>query len=645
MPRDTEIRRLERRAKLLLMEKDIPQAKLDVVRSLLNNSELLPEERYNAILTLIQGCPDKPRKQKSEIRVSSSSASGSNIRPISQLEVMPEIKLRGDTGTLFSLYKNYKPLKFFKKRYLIHAPNKFGITIRKRLIPAARLLHALKEVAGFQEQIAQRLPDVMIEILKDPDIEEPLIFNYLRVLHRWLISFPLITLGRESFKWMDQNSFETELRPYIYSFFSFQAVPIELREQVISTIESKLRVLPVYRKYEIIPGDPENIKKEKEKQNSVREREVNDYLMVLRSFMPPGVRVEDRVSTFLSAHYGVASFAHLLMILMEILVIWKEIDAAALQDYLEVAPPRVSKIDWEYSLDDLKKFAKDPESRRKRRLERVKQQLAPYEELYRFLNLRPESQNLLLRGFEIQWKSIDKRQKDFENIYEDDFFTFLDVCLNYFKNTFTPLLDGSLIYFIDEKKSPLEGRLFMPGLFTDDLNDLTQLIGEMHEFRSKNPSFTLSRNELKLIFQGRVRSLAHVERFIRDAGNCMYKFASAHHRLLVAHQRWVESAKPGAAPEKQEEGLTQKPAISFDADGAPFPFYSCRVRGFERESPLSRILHDKPIVQEMNGGVIGFMTAFCYQLALECINEELNNDLAERKNLLRELKELSGKTL
>jgi hypothetical protein len=644
MPRDTEIRRLERRTKLLLMEKNIPQAKLDVVRSLLNNSELLPEERYNAILTLIQGCPDKPRKPKSEIRIPASAAARSNIRPMMQLDPQSDSTPRSDSNTLFSLYKKYKSLKFFKKRYLIHSPNRFGITIRKRLIPAPRLLHALKEVAGYQEKVVLHLPDVMIEILKDPDIEEPLIFNYLRVLHRWLINFPLISLGRESFKWMDQNSFDAELRPYVFSFFSFQAIPVELREHIITAIESKLRTLPGFRKHEIITGDPENIKREKEKQNSQKEHEVNDYLMILRSFMPPGVRAEDRISSFLATRYGVSSYAHLLMILMEILVIWKEIDIKAIDEYLEVAPPRVSTIEWEYSIDDLKKFGKDPESRRRRHLERIKQQLLPYEELYRFLNLQPEGQNLLLRGFEIQWKNVDRRQKDFENIFEDDFYTFLDVCLNYFKNTFSPFLDGGLIYFVDDRKSALEGRLFMPGLFTDDLNYLTQLIGEMHEFRSKNPSFTLSRNELKLIFQGKMRSLAHIEKFIRGAGDCMYKLASTHHRLLVTHQRWIETAIDRPAPERQDGPLVEKPALSFDADGAPLPFYNCKIRGFERETLLSKLLHDKPVVQEVNGGLIGLITAFCYQLALECMNEELYSDLSERKNLLRELKELSGKT-
>jgi len=55
MPQKSDdIKKLERRAKAMLLDKDIPPAKQDVVRSLLNNSEIAPWERYGAIISLIQ---------------------------------------------------------------------------------------------------------------------------------------------------------------------------------------------------------------------------------------------------------------------------------------------------------------------------------------------------------------------------------------------------------------------------------------------------------------------------------------------------------------------------------------------------------------------------------------------------------------
>ena len=56
-----EQKRLERKAKLFLMDKDIPPAKLEVVRSLMNNDSLENEEKYNVIIDLIKNCPDKKR--------------------------------------------------------------------------------------------------------------------------------------------------------------------------------------------------------------------------------------------------------------------------------------------------------------------------------------------------------------------------------------------------------------------------------------------------------------------------------------------------------------------------------------------------------------------------------------------------------
>jgi hypothetical protein len=640
MHRETESRKIERKAKLLLMQKEIPPAKMNVVRALMNNPELLSEERYNAIITLIRGCPDKPQNPVQPPRNRTLSERRAVMQPI---QVQPESHIETKSYSLFVLYRKYRSLKLFKTRYIIHAPNRFGFAFRRRLVPSPRLMKALKEISAYQEKVALPLPEVMIEILKDPAIEDPTIFNHIRLLHRWLMRFPLVSFEQETLRWMDRNAFESELRGYLYSFFSFQRVQVDLCEQVISVIEGKLRLLPEFKKHEIFQNDPIPVKNEKERVNSLRERQVIEYLMLLRSFVPPGIRAENRISSHLSSQYGVTSFGHLLVILMEILVFWKEIEPKKLEEYLEIEPPRVSKSEWDYSMDELRRFGKDEESRRKRRLERVKQQLLPYEELYRYLSLQPEGQSILFRAFETQWKSVDRRQKDFDSIFEEDFFTFLDVCLNYFKNCFTPFLDGTMIYFLDEKRNPVEGKIFDAPCFAEDLAALSQLTGEMHEFRSKNPTFVLSRAELKLIFQGKMRSLAHMERFIRIAGDLFYGLASVHHRLLILHQRWIDAGGSASPPKSFIEPLIRKPSVSLDEEGIPIPYYQCTVRAFERESPLSKALHDRPVAQGMDGGLIGFIAAFAYQLALECMNEELYNDLAERKNLLRELKELTGK--
>lgn len=60
MAEEKDIRKIERKAKSLLLGKDIPPAKMELVRSLIQNKSLLSEEKYSAVIELIQSCPDKP---------------------------------------------------------------------------------------------------------------------------------------------------------------------------------------------------------------------------------------------------------------------------------------------------------------------------------------------------------------------------------------------------------------------------------------------------------------------------------------------------------------------------------------------------------------------------------------------------------
>ena len=54
-----EIKTLERRAKAMLLSKDIPSGKMKVVRALLNNDSVEPAEKYGAIIDLIKEYPER----------------------------------------------------------------------------------------------------------------------------------------------------------------------------------------------------------------------------------------------------------------------------------------------------------------------------------------------------------------------------------------------------------------------------------------------------------------------------------------------------------------------------------------------------------------------------------------------------------
>ena len=151
MPQKSDdIKKLERRAKAMLLDKDIPPAKMDVVRSLLNNSEIAPWERYGAIISLIQTCPDKPRPKQRAERVEIKSSRAVRRSPSSEEAHEQRRAVVLEPGSIFVnlLYAKYRNLRLFKKRYLIHAPNRLGIGIRKRLIPSKRMLSVIGAVVG-----------------------------------------------------------------------------------------------------------------------------------------------------------------------------------------------------------------------------------------------------------------------------------------------------------------------------------------------------------------------------------------------------------------------------------------------------------------------------------------------------------------
>ncbi|HSV98022.1 MAG TPA: hypothetical protein VLM75_13965 [Spirochaetota bacterium] len=639
-----EIKKLERRAKAMLLDKDIPPAKMDIVRSLLNNTEIASWERYNTIISLIQTCPDKaPPKQRAE-RVELKPR-----RPLKRTQTVEDAAERRrvvalEPGGAFvnALFGKYKSLKLFRKRYLIHAPNKLGIGIRKRLIPSRRLLTVLGSVIAAQETILSRLPTLMQSMLDDPAVDEPIVFNYLRRFRDWMIATPLVQYSYDSIKWMDRGAFEDELKDFVVPFFSFLKLPAETREMIILQLENRLRMTDDLRKEETATNESDAARREKEKRNLEREKQIYEYMMLLRSFLPGAARSDSALSQQLRQRYGLQSYPQLLLALMEALVFRREIDYRDLDAYYGVRPPVVSAIEWDYSLDAVKKAGKDPESRKRRHIDSLRQRLVPYEVLYDLLNLKIDGRDLLLRAFEEQWRMVDRRQRDFENIHDEDFISFLDGCVNYFNNCFVPVIDGSVIRFEDRTRNSLEGAVFALGVFAAELSGLSQVLSEMHFFKTNNPTLVLGREEVRRIFQGKIPSMQHVERFVSAIGRLFFEMGVRMQAVYDMHRRW---AAAGAAAEMDSlrSPLERETLAAGDDAVAPLPFHDCRISGFENARALSKTLSGRYLVADSPGGVIEHIAAFSYQLAYECQNENIRADLSRRKELMEEIRELAGK--
>jgi hypothetical protein len=262
-------RRTERRARALLTGKEIPPAKMELVRSLMSNDKLLPEEKYSAIIDLLQNCPDKkvpvtrsPSKIETARRVKKP-VSTVTSRPVS----LPDIGPTHSSIFIDELYARFREHRLFARKYLILRPGRWKIGIKKRLVPTRRLYRLLKDIRAQQERLQNRLPGILEGIINDPDIQNPVHFNYLRLLQKWLMETPLIAMPLSETRWFDEYSFDTELKNYVRQYFSFMQLDGEMREAIILQVENKLRELPDLKKEQVVEGDTDAVINEKEKRN------------------------------------------------------------------------------------------------------------------------------------------------------------------------------------------------------------------------------------------------------------------------------------------------------------------------------------------------------------------------------------------
>ena len=406
-----------------------------------------------------------------------------------------------------------------------------------------------------------------------------------------------------------------------------------------SLVESKLRNI-------LRPDGQGTSRSERnsDKQNLALEKAVHEYLTIFRFFFSAGSYSDNSLAKHLGTGFGIPPYPQFLKLLGECLFYHKEISFEDIIGYYEITPPRVSAERWDYGMDFLKKFGKDPETQKAKRLARLREAIIPYEELFSFLKLEMSGHNILLKAFEDQWKIVDKRKQDTETIYEDDFFTFIDGCINYFNNCYLPLLNGTTVMFEDKNRNTLEGRIFSSSYFEREVSTLDDILSEINYFRTNNPNLVISLAEAQKILAGQIKSMSHVEAFLKRIGHIFYTFGREFHRLFDIHLRWVNTGSDVSNTLLIRTSLdSREETADGDDAGRPLPFYDCRIKGLQDSRPLTRLLTGQTLISDLyNDSLIVLVSSFSYQLAYECMDESLTSDLESRKRLLAEIKELSG---
>ncbi len=648
MAKDTDAKSLERQVNMLLNTREIPEARIGVVQSLMNDVTLQPRERYRAIIELVQNCPEKKvsrtrkpqrsnkRKEGREARQQPDSVEPQGKKSVSYNEYCSPTET---AYYLERLIRKYRHLKFFRRRYLVHRNNRFGIGIRKRLIPSKRLVKAFSVISEFQDSVTERLSSAIIAILDDENIEDPTVFNYLRLVRKWLLDIPLARHRYADIKWMERQNFDRELSSYVMNFLSFQKIEPAVKEDILLQLENKLRKMPDFAKEEVLDKDTDSIRKHKEKSNLFREQKVYDFMMTMRTFLSAGDVDKSPLSTKLKKDFAVTSCEEFIITAAEVLVFQRPMKKDDIILYYGIQPPSVSGEKWDYSEDYLKKVGKDLESRRKDVVNALRDEMAPYETMNQMIRLEIKGQNILIRAVEEQWKNIDKKHYNVRLMYTDNFFNYLDGLVNYFNNAFIPLIDGSTIHFRDPRRHEFEGRIFTGDFFEDDLKVLNGILNEIHYFRSNNPTLAISWAEVKKIMSGQINTMAHVGNFVRDLGDFFYNIGTELQQFYDHHKTWVFNSSRKKNDQQEHRPIATREVTPGEMEqGIPLPYHDCIVLDFDNSSDLTKNFSGKRLLGDaMKDGLFVELLAFAYQTAAECFNERLNRDISKRKELQRDI--------
>lgn len=639
-----DIKKIERRARAMLTNKQIPSEKMDLVRSLLSNNSLLPEEKYSAIIDLVKSCPDKPVSVTPGINAADPFVEKERPKrkTVAKSKSAPLFGPTPEAVFINRIYSKYKYTGFFKKKYLFPANNIFRFTVRKRLIPTKKLYKFLHSIRKYQENLSVRIPEILTLILEDDNYDSPVIYNYIKQLYELLQNIPVVSVPLGRAIWMNYPGFERELKEYTKLFLSIMDMDNSTKEQIISTIETKLREMDDLKKEDTESSSGTDA----EKRNLNREKYIYDYMVTLRSFIPVYKISSGGVDKVLQRKFGIDNYADFLLILNEVLVFRHTLAFDELRNYYSIRPLEVNSEKWDCPNEELKRVGKDEESRVKKYRERLQQEIEPLDETVKYITVKNDGMDVLTKSFDDQWRVINKRRQEYGNLFEENFFLFLDECVNYFYNSLLPFIDGTVFNLTDSFGRTYNSSVFSVGYFEMKKSTLNDILDDLVTYRTNNPSSIVTRDEAAKIMSGQLSTMSDVKNFLARIGDLFYQLAVELHSLERLHKKWLMN-KENNKKVSPYKALTREDLPSVDLEDEkvrPFPFYDCRIQREDMHSPFIK-LHSGKLVygDSVKESVMKYIIAFSYQVAYECHEETLYNDLAHRKDIRRKLKELVGR--
>ncbi|MBP8081567.1 MAG: hypothetical protein KAZ87_00045 [Spirochaetes bacterium] len=630
-----DTKRLERRAKYMLLSKDIPSAKMDVVKSLLSNDRLLPEEKYGAVIDLVKNCPDK--KTETE---------GRKIEPAPKITVkrksapsfVPVLSGQASSSVFIDeLFAKYHHLNVFKKKYLMHSGNWLSLTIKKRLVPSKKFFRILSEINAHQEKILPRIVSVCDMIVADEQITDPLIFNYLRTLSSWLSLSPMSSLDYGKAKWHDAPTFENEFRQYLFYAFSFNLLSLDTKEKIILSFETKLREMKDLAKETVMPEDSDSTRNGKESRNLKKEKIIFDCMLTIRSFIPTVTEAKGSLDKILENKYGFSSLCSFLSVCFECLIFRRPVTENEIISYYSITPVQSKSDSWNCSAETLKKHGKDEESIKQKKIQSIRTELKHLDEIVEMIGMKFEGSDILFSSFEEQWKIINKRRIDTLSVKNDDYMTFITELLHFFEKAFLPFLDGSIMTF-SYGKNRVESSIFTKNSFERRMSVYTDILKDLNTYKINVPNEKISKEEARKIINGSIKTMDHISSFFSRISAIFFSFAFDLHLLLNVHEK-TSSESNATIDIRQPVNIRD----ITDYSAALIPFYDSVFIASENMHPALKMNSGKAVFTDSGReGLFKLILSFCYQISYELSSEELLKELEKRRELRNEIKLLGG---
>ncbi|HOK00989.1 MAG TPA: hypothetical protein PLD85_00700 [Spirochaetota bacterium] len=630
---DDRVKRLEREARKLILSKEISADIRAKINSIMKDSLKSQEDKSREIIRLLRNEPDKEivPLDDSLYNKKEKIVQKRNIRPSIQkvensFHDIPDTRSpRVGAPTETSLYiddifTKYRRFKLFKKRRLIRKNNWLGLGFNKRLIPAKRFFEVLTIVRKYQNTVLERLSSIIETILQDELIESPEVYNYLKVLRRWISFSPFSAIPQARIRWMDQWDFERELRSFVINHYAFLKIDLKARERILSTVENILR--------KQLSEDTENFKSA-----YAVDKEIYQYMGSLRSFITIGGESDSLLAQELRQSFDIYSLTEFLNMAMEALVFKRPFAITELRDYYNIYPVTVSTEVWDCSPEKLKACGKDPLSLKQKRIDKLSRELLWFDIVYGLVKYDESGVNILDRAAEIQWKAIDRVNRDPEETLKNNFLVYLESLVHYFNNIILPLINGSTLVF-EREGEIVESSIFEPSAFQEEIENFSSLMDDFFSFRSSNPTLKILYDEVKKIVQKRISSLDHVEKLIYKTGSVFYAFGKKLSEVYYSHVTLDQEYKFRTIPIAEED---------LNSEGLVVPFASYTLRDVVASSAsVKRFKGQRILSDSMKGGVFVYLMAYCFQMANIVEYPLIKNDIAKREILKKELKGLKG---